>query len=61
MALVTAYLARTAPLGSAPDGASLARRAYDRVAAFLRVSREAWIEARALEREMKRRYPHIDG
>jgi hypothetical protein len=61
MALVTAYLARTAQLGSAPHGASVARRAFDRVAAFFRVTQEAWIEARALEREMRRRYPHIDG
>ena len=60
MALVTAYLARTAQLESAPYGASVFRRAFDRVAGFFRVTKEAWIEARALEREMRRRYPHID-
>jgi hypothetical protein len=60
MALVTAYLARTAQLGSAARGASLARRAFDRIATFFRITQDAWVEARALEREMRRRYPHID-
>ncbi len=38
-----------------PAAPSIASRA------FFRVTQEAWIEARALEREMRRRYPHIDG
>ncbi len=59
MALVTAYLARTAQFGSAPRPASR-RGVFARIRAFFRTSAEAWAEARALEREMKRRYPFTD-
>ncbi len=58
MALVTAYLARTAQLGSGPRPAR--RGLFDRIAAFFRVTTQAWAEARALERQMMRKYPFLD-
>jgi hypothetical protein len=60
MALVTAYLARTAQFGSAPRPAAVVRGAFDRIAAFFRATGQAWSEARALEREMMRKYPFLD-
>ena len=60
MALVTAYLARTAQLGSSPRVVPAGRGLFARIARFFRVTAQAWAEARALERAMMRKYPFLD-
>ncbi len=60
MAIVTTYLARTSQLGSPSRAAPAARGFFARIARFFRVTAEAWSEARALEREMLRKYPFLD-
>jgi hypothetical protein len=60
MTLVNAYLARSAQhgYGGALVGAIL--RACTAVASFGRVTRQAFAEAREMQRVMRRRYPHLD-
>lgn len=60
MALVTAYLSRTAQQRAGHATASTARTAFDRLTAFLRAIRQALSEARELRRVMTQKYPFID-
>ncbi len=61
MALVTAYLARTAQLSSARAVAAPIVAVINSFAAFIKVSGQAITEARAMERGMRRKYPFIDN
>lgn len=58
MALVTAYLARSAQFGSG-HGASSVLGLFGRLAAVLRATAEVMAEARELHRVMSRKYPFI--
>jgi hypothetical protein len=60
MALVTAYLARTGQLASARGASSAAFDIFGRIGNFFRITVQAFSEARALEREMMRKYPFLD-
>ncbi len=61
MALVTAYLARTAQLSSARAVAAPVVAVFNSIAAFIKVSGQAITEARAMERAMRRKYPFLDN
>jgi hypothetical protein len=60
MALVTAYLPRTAQRNAGRTTASAARNLIDRLTSFVRAASIAMSEARELRRVMTRKYPFID-
>ena len=60
MALVTAYLARTARRRAGHATASTARTAFGRLAAFVRAIQQALFEAQELRRVMTQKYPFTD-
>jgi hypothetical protein len=60
MALMTAYLARTAQVGSGRTLAAATRSLFGGLVKFVRVSGQAIAEARELERVMRRKYPFTD-
>lgn len=60
MALVTAYLARTAQAGSGRIAASATVGFFGRVLGIFRAVRLAFVEAQDLHRTMSRKYPFMD-
>jgi hypothetical protein len=60
MALVTAYLARTAQRNAGRTTASGARNLIDRLTSFIRAACIAMSEARELRRVMTQNSPFID-
>ena len=61
MTSVTAYLSRTAQLGSARAVAAPILAVFSSIAMFVRVTGQAFTEARAMERVMRRKYPFLDS
>jgi hypothetical protein len=60
MALVTAYLARTAQRSAGRATASAARSFFSRIARFFRIAGEAVSEAQELRRSLTAKHPFID-
>jgi hypothetical protein len=60
MALLTAYLARTAQRHAGRTTATTARSLFDRIATFIHATRITLSEARELRRAMTQKYPFID-
>jgi hypothetical protein len=60
MALLTAYLARTAQRHSRRTTVTATRSFFGRVAAYFRAAGSALSEAQELRRAMTRKYPFMD-
>ncbi len=60
MALVTAYLARTAQRSAGRATVSATRTVFERLSAFVRVVREALSEAHEMRLALTRKYPFMD-
>lgn len=60
MALVTAYLARTAQRKSGHIATSIGRRIFDQLAMFWRVTGQALTEAQEMRRAMAQKHPFTD-
>ena len=61
MTSVAAYLSRTAQSGSTRVVAGPILAIFNSIVAFVRVTGQAFTEARAMERAMRRKYPFLDS